>query len=166
MKAPVSNLPLDSSDCASNPRARRAQGVGVRLNDPCATVRAWFDAFNSRSVDRALACMSTDVEFHPVRARRSYRGHQGVTEWLATITRRFGPIDPVRIDRVDPLPDGRVLAIGCLVGAPFAAIHDLDDSERISAAHHYMSDETMLEHLGMITSWPGQAHDELSEVNA
>ncbi len=59
-----------------------------------ATVRRWFDAFNSRDLKGMLACMHPHVDFHPLRLHgidASYRGHRGVSAWFAGLRRAASP---------------------------------------------------------------------------
>ena len=55
-----------------------------------ATVRRWFDAFNSRDLEAMLACMDAHVDFRPLRLHgidAVYHCHVGVRDWFADLVR-------------------------------------------------------------------------------
>ena len=53
-----------------------------------ATVRRWFDAFNSRNLEGMLACMDAHVDFRPLRlhgVEAIYHCHTGVRDWFVDL---------------------------------------------------------------------------------
>lgn len=104
-----------------------------------------------------LACLDPEVRFHPLRLSGldgSYRGHDGVQRWFAQLAQLHHDY-VIALFEVRGSGDNRVLAVGelRLAGkleiAPFCALHRIADGV-IVAAHHYLSDPDMLEHLGLI----------------
>jgi SnoaL-like domain len=119
-------------------------------------VSRWFDAFNARNLEGMLGCLDEDVDFHPLRlngCHGSYFGHDGVREWWAQLQR--GRLDhSIVVSRTRPAKPGRILVNGSLSVAggeigPFCALHTVAD-RLIVAAHHYLSDPDMIEHLGLL----------------
>src|SRR5690348_12928718 len=58
-----------------------ALGAGERAE----IVSSWLEAHNARNLEWMLACVSADVEFHPLRLtgrRDVYRGHTGMRLWF------------------------------------------------------------------------------------
>lgn len=112
-----------------------------------ATVRRWFDAFNSRDLEAMLACMHPHVDFHPVPLHGpsdAYRGHRGVSEWLDEL-RRMEDHRRVELAQTSSVGTGRVIAAGTLSGgdpAAPASFWALERLERglIVAARHHLSD--------------------------
>ena len=124
---------------------------------PDALVRGWMDAFHARDVEGMLARLDPEVRFHPLRLSGldgSYRGHDGVQRWLARLTQLHHDY-VIALSEVHGSRDDKVLAVGelRLAGnieiARFYALHRIADGV-IVAAHHYLSDPVMLEHLGLI----------------
>ena len=124
---------------------------------PDTIVLRWVDAFNTRDVDGMLACVSEDVDFHPLRLsglRSSYRGHDGVREWFRGLQSRRRDCQ-IAVSEVRSVGEGRVLVTGSLTlggemeVAPVCALHRIDDG-LIAAAHQYLSDPDMIERLGLI----------------
>ena len=132
--------------------------TAVRVRQlPETVVSRWVDSFNARDLERMLACLSEDVDFHPVRMSglgASYRGHDGVREWFARL-RRLGHDYRIVLAEARDAGDGRVFASGSLtlggeadVG-PFCALHRIAGGVIVSA-HQYHSDPDMIEQLGLI----------------
>jgi hypothetical protein len=120
-------------------------------------VREWVDAFNARDLEGMLAGLDPEVRLHPLRLRGldgSYAGHDGVQRWFARLT-QLRHEHVIVLSDVHGSRDDRVLAVGSLrlVGsveiASFCALHRIAGG-LIAAAHHYLSDPDMLEHLGLI----------------
>jgi ketosteroid isomerase-like protein len=112
-----------------------------------ATVRRWFDAFNTRDLEAMLACMDAHVDFHPLRLRgidAVYHCHVGVRDWFADLVRME---HRHRIDLAEVTSAGgsKVIAAGTLSAAEpdgcssFWAVEHLKNG-RIVAAQHYLSD--------------------------
>ena len=124
---------------------------------PAALVSRWVDAFNAKDLEGMLARLDPDVRFHPLRLSgldRSYRGHDGVQRWFVQLARlRYEHV--IIVSGVHGTGDDKVLVVGALglIGnleiAPFCALHRIVDGV-IVAAHHYLSDPDMLEHVGLI----------------
>lgn len=119
-------------------------------------MQRWTDAFNARDLHGMLACLDEKVEFYPLRVgtvRGPYRGHDGVRDWFARLE-RDGHEHQIAISRVRALADGGVLSSGSLTLAheadlaPFCGLHRIREG-LIVAAHHYISDPDMIEHLGL-----------------
>jgi SnoaL-like domain len=119
----------------------------------CAVVRAWFDTFNGRDVDAMLESTAPDVMFEPLRLLRGgYDGHDGVKRWSADAQGMLGG-EPgvIAVDEIRTVGSGRVLLTGKLPGhTPFAALHEFDDSGRIVAMRHYLSDAQTMESIGLL----------------
>jgi ketosteroid isomerase-like protein len=69
-------------------------------------LKAAYDAFNARDIERALVLMHPDVDWPNGMEGGRVRGHEGVREYW---TRQFGMIDSqVSPERFEALDDGRV----------------------------------------------------------
>jgi hypothetical protein len=124
---------------------------------PEQVVSRWVDAFNERNLEGMLMALDPGAHFHPLRLSGfagSYRGHDGVRQWfarlkLSRLEQRFLLAD------VRGIGEGKVYAVGylSLAGqrniARFCALNWLD-GRLIVAAHHYLPDPDMIEHLGLI----------------
>lgn len=115
-------------------------------NPPEIVVLSWIDAFNARDLDGVLAWMDPDVVLHPMRLpglEHTYRGHDGVTRWFASIEglgleHRFHITD-LSVD------SGEVMGVGKLALTPVddpTGIWILDRVANglIVHAHHYLTD--------------------------
>jgi ketosteroid isomerase-like protein len=113
-----------------------------------ATVRRWFDAFNSRDLEGMLACMDPDVDFRPLRLRGvegGYRRHAGVRDWIADLM-RMEHHHRVELSRVQASGGGEVIAAGALSAASCGGSSSFWAVERfegglIVAARHFLSDQ-------------------------
>lgn len=120
-------------------------------------VTRWVEAFNARDLEDMIACLDPDVRFHPLHPGGldwSYEGHSGVRRWFERLTQLrlqhfIGPSD-IRL-----MSDGQVLVAGAIrldenveLGS-FCALHLIADG-LIVAAHHYLTDEDLLERVGLI----------------
>ncbi|HZE06180.1 MAG TPA: nuclear transport factor 2 family protein, partial [Solirubrobacteraceae bacterium] len=103
---------------------------------------SWVNAFNARDIDGILAVLAHDVDFHPFRLGgipASYRGHDGVREWLERLG-TFRHEHRIILHETRDLGDGRVFASGSMsLGSqpdlgPFCALHWLDGG-LIAALH-------------------------------
>lgn len=112
-----------------------------------ATVRRWFDAFNSRDLEAMLACMDAHVDFRPLRLSgigSIYRCHPGVSEWFADLA-RMEHRHRVDLAEVSISAGDRVIAAGTLSAAgpdgpsSFWAV-DRFENGLIVAAQHFLSD--------------------------
>ncbi len=112
-----------------------------------ATVRRWFDAFNSRNLEGMLACMHPYVDFHPLRLpgiESAYSGHGGVRGWFAEL-RRLKHNHRIELAEVSASSDGKLVAAGTLrtddpaEPASFWALQRFEGG-MIIAAHHFLSD--------------------------
>ncbi len=112
-----------------------------------ATVRRWFDAFNSRDLEGMLACMHPHVDFHPLRLpglSGNYQGHQGVGEWFAGL-QEMEHRHRVELSQASAVGSGRVIASGTLTAANSAGPTSFWALERLEAglivaARHHLSD--------------------------
>lgn len=112
-----------------------------------ATVRRWFDAFNSRDLEGMLACMHPHVDFHPLRLHglsSAYHGHQGVGDWFADL-QKMEHRHRVELTQASAVGSGRVIASGTLTAADPAGPATFWALERfeaglIVAARHHLSD--------------------------
>jgi SnoaL-like domain len=120
-------------------------------------VGQWVDAFNARDLQGMLARLDPEVRFHPLRLGGidgSYRGHDGVQRWFARLT-QLRHEHCIALSDVHSTAESKVLAVGSLrlAGnfevASFCALHRIAGG-LIAAAHHYLSDPDMLEHLGLV----------------
>ncbi len=115
----------------------------------------WIEALNARDLDRILACVAPDIEFHPLKlsaSRPAYVGHDGIRQWFDEVQNRRHEIRELSLE---DLADGRVLAVGVIVldgqntPTDFAGIYRVVDG-LIGSAHHYLSDRAMLSRLGVL----------------
>lgn len=115
----------------------------------------WIEALNARDLDRILACVAPDIEFHPLKlsaSRPAYVGHDGIRQWFDEVQNRRHEIRELSLE---DLADRRVLAVGVIVldgrnrPTDFAAIYRVADG-LIGGAHHYLSDRAMLSRLGVL----------------
>jgi ketosteroid isomerase-like protein len=112
-----------------------------------ATVRRWFDAFNSRDLEEMLACMDPDVDFRPLQLHGiegAYRCHDGVRDWLADLM-RMKHHHRIELSRVKGSSGGEVIAAGTLFAASSGGSSSFWAVERfegglIVAASHSLSD--------------------------
>jgi ketosteroid isomerase-like protein len=109
-----------------------------------ATVRRWFDAFNSRDLEGMLSCMDAHVDFRPLRLRgidSVYHCHVGIRVWFEDLT-RMEHHHRVELTQICAHSEERVIAAGTLSGAgsggsaSFWAAENLENG-RIVVAHHY-----------------------------
>ena len=120
------------------------------------TVAEWIDAFNERDLDRMLEQVDPDVLFYPLRVNglaRSRLGHDGVRRWFAELQQHEHP-HRIRLDRIDGLADGRLLAAGAVsaeegTGAPFSGLYEIAD-DLIVCAHHYFTRPETLVQIGIV----------------
>lgn len=109
-----------------------------------ATVRRWFDAFNSRDLEGMLACMHPHVDFHPLRLHGlsdSYEGHRGVSEWFAGL-QKMKHYHRIELAQTSAVGSRRVIAAGTLTGAnsagpaSFWALTRVEADLIVSSRHH------------------------------
>jgi len=112
-----------------------------------ATIRRWFDAFNSRDLEGMLACMDAHVDFRPLRLpglKDIYHCHVGIREWFADLA-QLEHRPWIELSRVQASSGGEVIAAGTLsVAGPghsssFWAV-DQFKGGLIVAARHFLSD--------------------------
>jgi hypothetical protein len=123
---------------------------------PETVVCAWVDAFNARDLGGMLACLDHEVRFHPLRLLGldgSYHGHDGVRRWFDRLAQLRCEL-LIDVSEVRPVGDGQVFATGTVrlcedALAPFSAVHRIA-GKLITATHHYLSDPSLLEHLGLV----------------
>jgi hypothetical protein len=107
-----------------------------------ATVRRWFDAFNSRNLEAMLACMDARVDFRPLRLDgidAIYRCHVGVREWFAAMA-RMEHRHRIVLSKVHASSGGEVIAAGALSAklgdsSSFWAVEQLKGGLIVSARH-------------------------------
>lgn len=112
-----------------------------------ATVRRWFDAFNSRDLEGMLVCMHPHVDFHPLRLHGlsgTYHGHRGIGEWFAAL-QKMEHRHRVELAQASAVGSGRVIASGTLTAVDPAGPASFWALERfeaglIVAARHHLSD--------------------------
>ena len=112
-----------------------------------ATVRRWFDAFNTRDLEAMLACMDAHVDFRPLRLRgidAIYHCHVGVRDWFADLVRmehrhRFDLAEVTATGGSKVIAAGTLLAAEPAARSSFWAVEHLKNG-RIIAAQHYLSD--------------------------
>jgi len=122
--------------------------------EPAAVVTRWIDSYNARDLEGMLDCLQPDVEYHPFRVGEitgSYRGHDGVREWLSRLSpARHG--HTIRLTNVEEVDADLLVATGVLHDgkrdvAPFSAVYHTSHG-RISVARHYLGDADFLGRLG------------------
>jgi hypothetical protein len=77
--------------------------------------QSWLDAWNSQSAVPIIEFCDPEVEVHAVTLGiegRSYKGHDGVREWMRDIRDRFGARSETR--SIEPLADNAVLLNGAV----------------------------------------------------
>ncbi len=107
-----------------------------------ATVRRWFDAFNSRNLEGMLDCMDARVDFRPLRLGgidAVYHCHVGVRDWFASMA-EMEHRHQIVLSKVHTSSRGEVIAAGALSaehGAPssFWAVEQLEGGLIVSARH-------------------------------
>jgi ketosteroid isomerase-like protein len=112
-----------------------------------ATVRRWFDAFNSRDLEGMLSCMHPNVDFRPLRLHgleNAYHGHTGVRVWFTGL-QELDHHHRVEITAIRPASDGKLVASGTLSAADPSGPGSFWAMERfeggmIIAAQHFLSD--------------------------
>jgi hypothetical protein len=112
-----------------------------------ATVRRWFDAFNSRDLEAMLACMDAHVDFRPLRLQgidAVYHCHVGVCDWFADLV-RMEHRHRIDLTEVSAGAGGKVIAAGTLSDADPSGPSSFWAVERlkgglIATAQHYLSD--------------------------
>jgi ketosteroid isomerase-like protein len=111
-----------------------------------ATVRRWFEAFNSRDLETMLACMHPHVDFHPLRLHglgNAYYGHDGVRKWFTAMS-RMEHHHRIDLSEVRETSDGQLVALGTLSAADpsgpssFWALESFAE-EKIVTAYHYIT---------------------------
>jgi hypothetical protein len=116
-----------------------------------ATVRRWFDAFNSRDLEAMIACMDAHVDFRPLRLHgidSLYHCHVGVRDWFADLV-RMEHRHRVDLSAVRATNEDKVIVAGTLSAADpagpssFWAVEHFHNGV-IVAAHHHLSDRLHL----------------------
>jgi len=116
-----------------------------------ATVRRWFDAFNSRDLEGMLACMHANVDFRPLRMQgidSLYHCHVGVRIWFEDLT-RMKHRHRIELSTVRTSAADKVVATGALADSDppgpssFWAMKHLENGVIVSA-RHYLSDRLHL----------------------
>jgi hypothetical protein len=111
-----------------------------------ATVRRWFDAFNSRNLEGMLVCMDAHVDFRPLRLRgieSVYHCHTGVGDWFADLV-QMEHRHRIELSKVHASSGGEVIAAGTLSAAEpggsssFWAVNQFKDG-LIVVARHFLS---------------------------
>jgi ketosteroid isomerase-like protein len=115
-------------------------------------VHRWLVAYNQRDLGELLVLADPDIVVRPLRwvARREYRGHDGVREWIADVE---AEPDSREVDThaIGQLSDGRIIVEGMLQDAEssFTSIYEVRDG-RIAALHGYLSQRRLLEEIGVL----------------
>lgn len=121
-----------------------------------ATVRRWFEAFNSRDLEAMLACTDPEVDFHPLRLHGlggGYRGHEGMRQWFEEI-QRFEHHHRIELAELRAAGTGQLVALGTLSPADptglssFWALERLTGN-RIVTAYHFLTDPEVLRESGL-----------------
>jgi ketosteroid isomerase-like protein len=108
-----------------------------------ATVRRWFDAFNSRDLEGMLACMHANVSFRPLKLQGIdclYHCHVGVRIWFDDLERMEHP-HRIQLSAVRASGADRVVATGALAEpgddgpTSFWAMKYLENGVIVSARH-------------------------------
>ncbi len=121
-------------------------------------VARWVEAHNDRDIDGMLACVTQDVEFHPLRLTSGsadvYVGQEGLRLWFEDLTSSTLRHE-LRMEQVRENGEDEVLLVGSVeipghaTVAEFYGIYDITDG-LIGRAHHYLSDRRTMEELGII----------------
>jgi ketosteroid isomerase-like protein len=75
--------------------------------------RQAYDAYNREGINGILVCLDSEIEWRkPAEAPNAgvFVGHEGVVEWQRMVDDAWKEMD-FEPDRIDELPDGRVLAV-------------------------------------------------------
>jgi SnoaL-like protein len=115
---------------------------------PANVVRAWCAAYTEGRGEDMLAVAHEDILVQPRRGQgeREYRGLDGLREYIAVIG---VPPPPFRLDRVEELADGRLLAVGQIHGTSVCAVFTIEDAKVRSVAS-YVTDPDLLHEIGRI----------------
>jgi len=122
-----------------------------------AVVLAFVDAFNRRDADALVATCEPAVEWHPtvlVGARRVYTGHEGLRRCIADLAASAVQHHSTGLS-VRTLSGGRFVVFADLDTGdggttPAAMVARLGDSGLIAEARGYLTDESLLEQLGVL----------------
>ncbi len=114
-------------------------------------------ALNGRDAERLAALAEESVEFRPVStngARETYRGRDGLRRW-AWEAQRAGTELRTRVRKAAALRDGRIALLSDLMvdgeeTARAAIVMRLGDQGRLAKVHWYVTDEELLERLGLL----------------
>ncbi len=119
-----------------------------------------YDAYNREGITGILMYLDPEVEWrNPVESPNAgvFVGHEGVLQWQAMVDDAFKEMH-FEPDRVDELPDGRVLALvrfrfraptdGLQVEVPFAHVITWRDG-KVTAFSMYTSEAAALEAVGL-----------------
>lgn len=145
-----------SQPSAAEPADRSADASGELRASECHLVQAWIDAFNARSLEAMLDCMSPAVTFQPLRLHgieRTYNGHDGIVRWHDRLV-RLQPVYRITVEQlsvpveVTVLVTGRLTLEGLDDGAPFWGVHTIEDGQ-ILTARHYLGDADLAERFAV-----------------
>jgi ketosteroid isomerase-like protein len=127
--------------------------------DPDASIdvaRRWAEALNQRDVETLLSLSTEDVDCDPLQISVSgrYNGADGVRRWMREVT-THDPGHWVAIESVRALGEDRVAVFGRLQMSgrsvsPYTMVTIVRDG-RIAAMRSYLSDETTLTELGLLS---------------
>ncbi|MGA8744422.1 MAG: nuclear transport factor 2 family protein [Solirubrobacterales bacterium] len=117
----------------------------------------FIDGFNSRDAEALIALADPAIEFHPTSLAgedRIYHGHDGLRRWVRDLD--VSAIKhQVRVREVRVLDRARFLVLSeVLMGedvlSPSAMLARLGDRGGILEARAYLTDEQMLERVGLM----------------
>jgi ketosteroid isomerase-like protein len=119
-------------------------------------VTGWTLAFNRRDLDGLTALADPEIAYHPTilaHGQRVYRGHDGLRTWLTDLA-HANAHHTVTVRRLRESVSGDVLVFGQIIDdddpiSPYAMLIRLS-GRRILEAHAYLSDESMMQSLGLL----------------
>jgi hypothetical protein len=136
-----------------------------------AIAHAFIDAFNRRDADGLVALAHPGIEWRPSRLAgvgEVYHGHDGLRRWLEGL--RVSRVQhQARVREVRAFDESRFAVISevLLEGEPVtpsAMVARLSDAGTIIDARAYLSDEQLLERLGLVPEWSDDARKTAKRV--
>lgn len=119
-------------------------------------VLEWTSAFNRRDLDGLIALADPEIAYQPTilaHGQRVYHGHDGLRMWLSDIARADAH-HTVTVTQTRFSTTGRLTVFGDIIDedeviSPYAMLLRLS-GRLVIEAHAYLSDEPMMQSLGLI----------------
>lgn len=131
-------------------QAALVAGSGYRRDIVTAAdiVAQWVSAYVDGRGDDLVALAHEDIVVRPRRGQGEpeYRGLDGVRDYVNAIG---DPPPPFKLDTVETLDDGRVIACGSIDGVSVVAVFEICD-QNVIAVTSYVTDRELLHEIGRI----------------